>query len=1374
MKKRFSKALIVIPLFLIIFLLFPARVYAQDAVTPIETPVEPTSTATYIPGESTTPLPASTIEPTPAPDTQTNAEPVVTGNVPLTSEPVSSSLYQFVYYIDSQSTRNFDTIQAALDAISFTYKLLPLDRKIYLRTGSQTGDVTLNGIDNSILANLIGFFGVNASADPIPQINGTIEISGTNAGFTLSGFVVDASSTSTALNIHDNKGTLTLTNLGINNDAGDALTVNNQSGAVVVTNVEVSNNFGNGASITNNSSTTAYPVTVGNSEFDDNTGAALAITSRGVVTINGISASRSSVGLNVNTLSSITIKNSFFGNATAGDGVVLYPGNLSSVTMDNVFANENSGSGLIIHSKGGAVTLSNLSVSGNGANGLTISSLENPAGMVKITGADLNDNGSLGSGYGLQVYSKSSITLAQVNASGNAGDGINLDNCLTNGTKCTATGSVTISSALGSDFSANTGTASGSGIYIRSNGSVSLSDFNAVGNSGYGVNIVNFYSGSLGSVTLKATLAGWNNSIVNSSLSGISIQSNGMISLDRTSSSGNAEFGAVLENHTASSLQPVWIKNGFFDDNLSGAGISILSKGGINLTGISASGNAAQGVVIDNLQGTGAVSILPGLNGVFGEFNQNGNYGISISSHGAVTVKSVHAAGNVMSGLFIDNQINSAIGATVNGGTFSGNSVAGLEVYSLGSISINNIIANENAQSGGNIGYDSTNLPALVSISNGVFNTNGSSGLNILARGNVTLASISASSNGLPGVNFNSGMIVDNCALSGGICLGTGSVTLGGGRNLFNDNGARGVEIYSKGSITLSNLAANGNGMNGISLQNDFTGSAGNISVTSPLGTFDEASSNGFSDPTHVQTYSGLRATSFGNITLSRVNALSNSGMGIYLRNAGAAVSRAISAADILASLNQFQGINIEAKGTVTLTNLLAESNSFSIASISLRPGQTDPLQADIGETIIDRLTASSTVDQYFFQGTAGKAITITAASTDFNTRLALFDSSDTLLASNSGAPNSQIDYTLTADGLYHIVVSSGDNAGDYTLSLFDFGSTAPSPDPINANGIQVVAGGDVNIQAVGTANGVTGSNNAGDGVMVIGSGAVSGRNINAYNNGEYGVRISNLGGTLKNLSVSGGTSLSNDKGGYAFWSHGVITLTSLRSSDSVLGIGIYADNSNDMGTTTPQAIIANQLTTTGNVLNTGLYLASSGNITVNGIVSMNNDLGVDMKMVPLTGYAAGKITVLNSTGMNRISSNLSSGLSINSNGAVSLDRILAQNNRADGIYIQSAKTITLTNSSLLYNQQNGMSAVANGLVILTNVTSIANGTSLFPGDGVKLTLSSDPVAISGSVFLGNWGSGIEVIGGSVYTLVNSSYFGNCIDPTCVFNFWWH
>ena len=1342
--KKISKYLfLMIPLVMVAAMLFPTRVYAQDKGTPADVPADPSTIA-----EPTSVLPegatvANTIQPVPAIDSSTSDDTCTTNGDPHFK--VGLTTYYFLLALPCPAGSipgvtcfvSGTPIQDALNYIS-THGTLPSDRKVYVEASAYTENVVLDGnAGTKTLANLIGLIG-HSSADT--TINGSLFIMGTKAGFTLSGFSLLGNVGYQELGIAGNIGALTLSDLIVKNLGNDGIQVFSHQGAITLNNVMASGSAGDGAFLNNSGYVTAYPITVSNSEFDDNLngGTGLDLATNGVVTINGVSTSRNTgQGLFVSGASSVTINNltaldnKKFGG-TLGYGIYLSPKLTAPITMNNIFANNNENIGLLAYTNG-AVTLSNLEVNGNGNIGLLVGSPSTLAGAVKVTNAQMNNNDQ----YGIWVNSKSTITLDTVDASGNLSYGAYLDNCQWNGVKCTGIGGITISSKMGSRFDHN----GGMGLFITSGGAISLADFSASSNTNAGVYLVNNYPGAAGGITVKTTLTGWMNEIVGNNAFGLGIFSNGAIAVSNTNVAWNSTQGAVFSNISAPLAQAVAITNSSFNNNGTGEGLNVTSKGAITLTKVNAYGNlAANGAVLINTAGTAGVTIQTAADGLYGNFSGNHGYGIQITSKGAITVKGVNSDTNTRTGIVLDNLAGTSAGVTVNGGSASNNSgtnAYGLEVHTHGAISITKFSTGYNQMSGAVVDNTGVTTPAAVTVVSSSFYENGLTGLVINTKGNVTLTNISASYNGAWDSTSSNGVYVNTT-------LGSGTVTMNGTGNSFYGNGGEGLIVTSKGSISISNIDAAYNAYHGFWIMNDYTGSTGNITVTSTPGSYNNIYGNGFIDPKMSNVVSGAQINSFGNITIDRSHFYGNGNNGIWMSNQGGPTAKAITINDSSADGNQLDGFNINAHGTVTLKGVTADGNSRFERGIGM------------GSTVQDRLTSRSSADEWYYSGTIGQNITIELISGDIDSFLELYNPSGVLVASDDdggGYPNAKIVYTLLATGVYRIEAHSFayNTAGDYQLELYFTGNIpAAAVGPISY-GISVSASGNVTVQAL-AGIGAVGSNNAADGVHIVTSGTVTGASMGGNDNGWGAVFIDNTSGAAKSVTLTNGIADSNDNYGYEILSNGTITLTGLSANNASVGAGFILNNSS---AATPLAVTVNNPIANGNSTY-GLFVFSDGAITVNHITANNNIYGAY-----LYSFVGGKITFKSLTGVNTLENNSGDGVHLSTSGAVVLDKILAEWNGVNGIHVENSSTVTLTNSKLLHNQNNGMEATANGLVTITNVMAIDNGNPGYAGDGVWLHLTSDPVVISNSIFISNHESGINIAGCSTYTITGSYYFGN-------------
>ena len=90
-----------------------------------------------------------------------------------------------------------------------------------------------------------------------------------------------------------------------------------------------------------------------------------------------------------------------------------------------------------------------------------------------------------------------------------------------------------------------------------------------------------------------------------------------------------------------------------------------------------------------------------------------------------------------------------------------------------------------------------------------------------------------------------------------------------------------------------------------------------------------------------------------------------------------------------------------------------------------------------------------SVYDEYTFEGSAGKVITVTLESPDFDTYLAVFSPTDELLGEhddiNKKNTNSQLTITLEITGKYRVIVNSYDKTGrgEYNLQVIQSGQTS-------------------------------------------------------------------------------------------------------------------------------------------------------------------------------------------------------------------------------------------------------------------------------------------------------------------------------------------
>ena len=145
------------------------------------------------------------------------------------------------------------------------------------------------------------------------------------------------------------------------------------------------------------------------------------------------------------------------------------------------------------------------------------------------------NNGNGDGDDGLYISSKGNVTLADVVATGNKDEGVEIIN-----TASSASATVTIGLGGANIFSSN----SRGGLLIRSDGNVSLSNVTADNSGGDGANIENHTSNTQGFVSITGT-----NSFSGNVSDGIYVRSDGYILLENVTANNNInDSGARLDN----------------------------------------------------------------------------------------------------------------------------------------------------------------------------------------------------------------------------------------------------------------------------------------------------------------------------------------------------------------------------------------------------------------------------------------------------------------------------------------------------------------------------------------------------------------------------------------------------------------------------------------------------------------------------------------------------------------------------------------------------------------------------------------------------------------------------------------------------------
>jgi hypothetical protein len=298
--------------------------------------------------------------------------------------------------------------------------------------------------------------------------------------------------------------------------------------------------------------------------------------------------------------------------------------------------------------------------------------------------------------------------------------------------------------------------------------------------------------------------------------------------------------------------------------------------------------------------------------------------GLTVNTTGNISVNNVKSNHNSTgSGAYLDNSSGTGKSISVNNSIFDDNDNAGLFARSTGNITLTDVTAGEIDQYGnehGN-GYDGAYLDnssgtGTINVSSSIFNDNGIciecesswSGLNAYSKGDIALTNVIAND------NYGYGTYLDNTYGNGSITVRSSTFGDSSGEN---GNEYNGLDAFSTGNITFTNVTADGNGADGAYLQ-----LGGNLSITG--GDF----SSNYGDSGLYFPPVGLSAFAQGNITLNNVTADNNNIVGAYLI-AGSSGDPDIEINDSHFNDNWLFGLIAFANGNITMNNTEASGNGW-------------------------------------------------------------------------------------------------------------------------------------------------------------------------------------------------------------------------------------------------------------------------------------------------------------------------------------------------------------------------------------------------------------------------------------------------------------
>ncbi len=468
---------------------------------------------------------------------------------------------------------------------------------------------------------------------------------------------------------------------------------------------------------------------------------------------------------------------------------------------------------------------------------------------------------------------------------------------------------------------------------------------------------------------------------------GMLIDHTGPVELNRVNSDNNGYMGARIINATSvkitnstfdNNLQNVNDGDGMYDSvaNYTGLYLDNVQFGPVTINGVSVSNNIGDGFgieaynsavsvknsVFDNNDEAGLVDdygdgLYIDSNSVTLEniqANNNDLRGIKSYANVSFTGTHLHTESNVGSGIEVNTCFDWDDGdsmcdtpgagtVTIKNSGISGNGGSGLDIYAKGAVTVTSLYSGWNGDDGLHIvTYDSPGSPAIVLKA---LETPGNDyGIYIDGRGATTLTDFKSNDNRMDGVGISN--------------MSTSAIIFTNASGIFNEtrnNGGNGFYIWTMGPVTVTNLDSHDNGLLGGYIDNSFVPTtalpAVMVNVLAPAGFVNGYWNNGTG---------GLQVLSRGAVTISKISVTDNRGAGLDINNippglvAGAAVT--ITDAninhnrnghwdDILEewvdddSNNDEDGLRILSKGLITLSNVSSNNNDGYGATLTNTAG---------------------------------------------------------------------------------------------------------------------------------------------------------------------------------------------------------------------------------------------------------------------------------------------------------------------------------------------------------------------------------------------------------------------------------------------------
>ncbi|MFN8410891.1 MAG: right-handed parallel beta-helix repeat-containing protein [Anaerolineales bacterium] len=799
---------------------------------------------------------------------------------------------------------------------------------------------------------------------------------------------------------------------------------------------------------------------------------------------------------------------------------------------------------------------------------------------------------------------------------------------------------------------------------------------------------------------------------------GLIVQTTKNIKLDRVSVNGNVNGGgANLDNSTGASTVTVTINNrntlltkDTFSGN-NGDGLKIHSTGKITLANIIANNNNdGLGNGGNGLNVDNAISSTKQgvtLSGL-NEFKGNLFVGLYVKSSGLITVTDVTASNNGDGGAYLYNADPGNSATIVLAGTnIFNDNLYGLQVLTNGALNVSNLYVNSNLGFGANLSNANATPPQAFTIKSSQFKFNGDYGLQIASKGLVTITNVTANSNGGVGIS------VDNTPGVLGVTLTSTVVDA----YTFNNNGQEGIKIHSRGAIVLNNIIANNNGLlsaiaYSAEIDNALASPAQNVTLTG---------TNTFNN-NHV---GGLYIHTVGSIVLTNINANGNgngnpNGSGVVLSNEDASLTSpkavTLNGTNVMSN-NKSSGLSIETIGLITINSLTANGNGSDLndAVILSNIGANIPL----GVT----LTGNNFINNNYKSG-------LVVTSKGLVKINSLTASGNGSLAPSFFVPGYGVDIDNTASSTFAGVNFTGTNS---FIGNYDTGLRIQTDGAVNL--VNLVAQSTVNGDGVNVNNQtastlitpqnvtISGANNfslnSGNGLSVFSYGIISVANVVADQNGsggtEYGILLDNHAATVvKPVSLTGVNLVTktDGSGGVYILSKGVISVAGLTASETTNGDGAYLYNAypgfkNGITVTGINKFIGNS--------GVGLNITSLGTVTTNNVTTTSNHL----QGMNIDADNSGAIGSVNVIGTNVFNNNYLDGLNVVSLGVITINNVTANQNglvssNGGGATLSNKnatlKNVVLTGSNIFTgNYYYGLSVETSGAITSSSVLTSNN-----------------------------------------------------------------